>query len=886
MSDGEKLQATTDANGIARTAYSLSDEPEARYWNISVHGEGLVPLTNRWIQGPASPAPPVHLLFQMERATKIRGRVIDERGQPLASAGVVLKVIKTYAKSGQRVDINYQSTRTDQDGHWSFTNVPEQPQSVEIAIYHHLCLTDRSYFLLEPFRPLSALRDGSAVLRLRRGTTIQGTVLASNGQPVADADVYYGVGQGLGNAIPPVKTDAKGKFVLGIQPGTFATLIARVPGFGPTLQRMRVGEGPSRADLVLELARSLRGRVVDPVGDPIAHARIFAYWSGPETPAGSRFTSAIVENLTTDDDGRFEWKDAPARGVHVDVFAAGFAAKENLTLASNVDHEVMLIRPTVVKGTVTDRETGQPLPRFTLSMAVAPKHEDSLVWLRKSDLDRTVKKAPGAFEYESTAPTDRQVLRVQAEGYLSEDSDPFSPDGKVHRFAFRLTRAEPIRGIVQAPDRSAVRVGLVCLVPSHRDGWNDQLYLRNDDITEGELERNVSVKIGADGRFVMPPQRENFALLVLADAGFALVSRDDLQAGNTLLLKAWARVSGRVTIDGKPAAGLVLESHDPEGSAPVSGEIRLVHQRYVKTDSDGKFELPRVMPGRLKLVEWLNNGVEGRIWPLERATVDVESGRTHELRIGASGRLVTGRVVLPHADEWMIRKAEIIPKDSTDNRPVTVGVELLEGGKFRALDLKPGDYRLNISLHEPPPPNSCGWGRLLSEYAQDFRIPADAREANAPFELGEIQSVTQADRPLQVGDRAPDFAIKTLEGRDLRLADFRGRYVLLDFWATWCGPCMGEMPNLVTLQNRFGQNPRFALLGISLDERPSMATDLVKELKLSWVQGFAGPDADLVSAYGASAIPATFLIGPDGKILARDLRGEQTQIAVAEALKP
>jgi thiol-disulfide isomerase/thioredoxin len=127
--------------------------------------------------------------------------------------------------------------------------------------------------------------------------------------------------------------------------------------------------------------------------------------------------------------------------------------------------------------------------------------------------------------------------------------------------------------------------------------------------------------------------------------------------------------------------------------------------------------------------------------------------------------------------------------------------------------------------------------------------------------------------------------IKTLEGQDLKLADFHGRYVLLDFWASWCAPCLAEMPNLLAINNRFAKDPRFVVISVSLDERPADAARLVKSMKLSWLQGIAGPDAPVVAAYGATAIPATFLIGPDGKILARDLRGEKPMKLVSESLK-
>ena len=89
-----------------------------------------------------------------------------------------------------------------------------------------------------------------------------------------------------------------------------------------------------------------------------------------------------------------------------------------------------------------------------------------------------------------------------------------------------------------------------------------------------------------------------------------------------------------------------------------------MRQYYVTTDSEGRFELTRVLPGRLTLVQWVPNGVNRRIWSVVRATLDVESGQSFDLKIGTSGRLVTGRLVLPRTDVWMIRKAEIVPTNA------------------------------------------------------------------------------------------------------------------------------------------------------------------------------------------------------------------------------
>ena len=288
--------------------------------------------------------------------------------------------------------------------------------------------------------------------------------------------------------------------------------------------------------------------------------------------------------------------------------------------------------------------------------------------------------------------------------------------------------------------------------------------------------------------------------MVLTKTGSVLVPRGELQGNDVLCLRPWARVTGELKIEGKPAANVELRYYDPEDAAPIEGKPRLVREIRVKTDASGRFELPRVLPGRLTLAQWVPNGVARRIWPVIRASLDVQSGQSYEVKIGTSGRQVTGQLVLPRAEIWMIRKAESLPRHAETTRSVAIGLEILEGGRLRALDLNPGDYTLRIALHEPPPGDSCGWGSLLSEYARQFTVSADGSASDAAIDLGTIEPIAVGGRPLQVGDEAPGFAVKTLDGRNLTLADFRGRYVLLDFWASWCRSVPGRDAQLTVHQ--------------------------------------------------------------------------------------
>jgi peroxiredoxin len=155
------------------------------------------------------------------------------------------------------------------------------------------------------------------------------------------------------------------------------------------------------------------------------------------------------------------------------------------------------------------------------------------------------------------------------------------------------------------------------------------------------------------------------------------------------------------------------------------------------------------------------------------------------------------------------------------------------------------------------------------------------------MDLGSIEiPVQQTVQTLRIGDLAPPFEVKTVDGAPLRLADFRGKFVLLDFWATWCRPCVHETPFLKAAYKTFGANDRFAMISLSLDADPSAPKEFALKNEIQWAQGFLGQwsKSAVTPLYGVDGIPSIFLIGPDGKIIARDLREEAISEAVGKAL--
>lgn len=124
-----------------------------------------------------------------------------------------------------------------------------------------------------------------------------------------------------------------------------------------------------------------------------------------------------------------------------------------------------------------------------------------------------------------------------------------------------------------------------------------------------------------------------------------------------------------------------------------------------------------------------------------------------------------------------------------------------------------------------------------------------------------------------VGSEAYDFTLKSIDGKEITLSDYRGKYVFLDFWASWCSPCRMEMPNMQELYKTYKKD--LVIIGISLDKDEAKWKEAVKEFDMKWLQCCDPLElhGEVAPRYKVAGIPRTVLVDPEGKVVALDLRG-------------
>jgi peroxiredoxin len=334
-----------------------------------------------------------------------------------------------------------------------------------------------------------------------------------------------------------------------------------------------------------------------------------------------------------------------------------------------------------------------------------------------------------------------------------------------------------------------------------------------------------------------------------------------------------------------------------------------------------------------RLIE-TNNGQFRSMSMINPERVEVIAGQTANVTLGDKGRPVVGTVVLPpslagHNDgSWTLTgSARTRPKMQTPPIPGDIKngtpeqrqkwskdflssdagkkyiaarlaqeqtfrnytAEVTADGKFHFEDVAPGSYQLYFSVMR----NSTPTPGMITEDAQLAAGNAEFTVSDIPGGYSDMPQ-TIADLKLNliphidVGDTAPDFVAKTSEGKDLKLSDFKGKYVLLDFFASNTPALDADKQALQSAVDTFGGNDRFTIIGVSLFGSADDTKAYTQKYGLSWTSGTLNDRsaASPMQTYAIQQLPSILLIGPDGKVIAKHLHGDAIKTALTNALGP
>lgn len=155
------------------------------------------------------------------------------------------------------------------------------------------------------------------------------------------------------------------------------------------------------------------------------------------------------------------------------------------------------------------------------------------------------------------------------------------------------------------------------------------------------------------------------------------------------------------------------------------------------------------------------------------------------------------------------------------------------------------------------------------------RFEAEREKKMTPEEREEQKKRQAMDAKIKIGEHFPNAKVKDNAGEIKQLSDYvgKGKYVLIDFWASWCGPCRNEMPNVKAAYEKYASKG-FEVISISIDKKQKPWRTAIEELGMNWTQVL---NVDAADVYGIYAIPKTFLVDPEGIVVAKDLRSKKLE---------
>ena len=687
-----------------------------------------------------------------------------------------------------------------------------------------------------------------------------------------------------------------------------AKLAVMAKGHAPALKEIAVAPGMLAVDIRLGPGRTILGKVVDPSGKPKPGAMVTG--RGPWYSNGAFFRVA-----ETDAEGDFSWSDAPATHVPLMAEKSGYIDSEWVSLAPSSKRHTFTLTPELhIRGRVTDVGTAELIQRFRVTLGTVREEGSPVYWGRRS----TAASTGGRYHVKGAQRAAVYHVKVEAEGYAPAISRAVRAVERNARFDFKLKRARWLVGVVRSRDGRALAGAEIAVATPGRSTY---LRVRQGRWTVEPSSRDVVGKTALDGRFSLPPQTGPFVLVVVHEQGFAEVPSQDFLRSPELTVLPWGRIDGTVRIGQKPAANETISfSSEKRYGGPSRHTINYYYMAV--SDGQGSFVLPRVPSG----LGWVGRSIRchqrGGNYRSHAVPADIEAGKTTRVAVGGTGRSVVGRLKLPPGmdsreirwestaaylqrpeiplpDTWEAmtqeeRQAWYESWQKTDQgkayersrRSYVPRIE--DDGTFKIEDVPSGTYLLKATSREKSEDHARSLGQVVASVRREFVVPEAAGGRNdQPLNLGTVVMTKRKRlKRLKIGDAAPLFEVKTLDGRALKLSDFRGKFVLLDFWATWCGPCVADTPHLKAVYDAYGTDKRFVMIGLSLDKDVEAPRRNVAKNGLKWVQGFLGEwsKTDVPDRYGVGGIPAIFLIGADGKVIATDLGREGIKAAVGKAL--
>jgi hypothetical protein len=917
-------RAEGDAQGLIRL--SLPRQHAAGI-TIVVRAKDRIPFVYNSPKAAAGHQPS-DVVAKLAAGSAAGGLVRSAAGQPVADARVAIYHLKQNS-TRDYTRLDYDTVTTDGTGHWQTTALPAALDGFQFSVAHP-DFRPRLYAMNASGRPLPAgvgawtpdeLRARTVAAELVPALLLIGTIQNEAGKPVAAAEARLALAR---NPDPSedelvVRSDAAGRFKIPVlNPGP-ASLIILADGYGPEVQTVSLRDGgapnPTLA-ITLKAGRRFVGRVSDQVQQPIAGAKIrLESWND---------TRLLKFEAETDDSGVFTWTNAPEGQLRFYLSATNHSSTTYSISGNSPEHRFTLRKIPSVRGTVVDAETKQPISDFAVYRGRSYNYGEPIRWERYN----TFRGRNGEYNIrliDYGGSSTRTAVLIEAPGYMPAASEPISKPG-LYTNNFQLKKARGVSGQVLAADGTPVPGVVLALVEPA-----EQAYLRANGDLSRSSDGGVQGRSDRDGRFQFSPRLDPHTIIASHARGFAQVRVTNALVPVTVTLQPWARVTGRVALP-RPAdrphsvrLGNAVYRYfdDSRESDPLSLYLS------AEADVDGTFRFERVPPGdrRVSLEHSVRVGDSTRSMNSHGVAFIIGPGESTNVFIGEGGRTIVGRMQVLGADpedvDWkrdfhtlnpvrplnmnlpqldfskaqtQEQQQELYAKQRKaenafwrtpagreyERAQVSYIAQFQTNGSFRIEGVPPGHYSLQVSPTDPTREDYSY--EQIGSFNKEVDVPALGDGSKDPIDLGALEIAVRGT--MRIGKKAPRFTVKSGAGQEIKLDDYRGRHVLIDFWATWSGSRSFDLRQLMLVHERYGKDPRLAMIGINLDHVPQLAEQELQKTPVPWTQCMGGTwnESPLRIMFGLRSLPENVLIDSEGKIAGFNLRGANILRVVERAL--
>ncbi len=892
---------TTDVEGRATVTLPQT----MRILRLWVTKENHPPLFANF-DGKAIEQVPNEFIVVVPKATSVGGIVLDQDGKPIAGA----KVNVTFDKGGE--PLGHPSLRystwlandedaavTGADGRWRVDNVPPgEDVNLDLQLRHDDFVDDqrRGDMQVAQGVTMERLRQQAAVITMDRGAILRGRVVNAAGMPIEGTALHWSHEERDHGVDMLATTDGDGEFSSPpIAPGPlFVTAVTE--NFAPRRTEITLSTNTPPLELKLSAGGTLKIRVVDAEGRAIPDAELaVASWSSlyPAVRGRGLPLFDVCPMPSSDENGESVWDSAPEDGVEVLVRKKGWSRATAELFPSSRVQEIELPKQAIISGTVVDDQTGEPIQNAELiPVSHYPNRPDDPI-VQKSQVQYL---SDGKFQYTESDWTNgiELILQFQALGYRPVRIGPFGPaSGEITR-EVRLPSAPDLTGQVVDPSGKPVQGASVTYATKDITVMANEWTYRDMGLSD------LVVRTDQDGYFRMPQPFNTPHLIATHEDGFAEVTLNKGETTGVLELKPWARVEGRLERHGH---GVVGERIYLAPIRMLGGENPGVQDRFAATtDGQGRFVFDRVPPLPSSLNAYVSVWSDTKLKSAKQVPLDLQPGKTHQVNLG--GGVTIRGVVRPTGElasqldmnyclNFLFKNAPgITPPDSVAqagfdwqsgwsfnlfdstegrgfmNTMTHYFVKFEPDGSFVIHGVEPGKYQFATSIHEPP--EGClvdPVGRKVIDVDVD-----DQAVSRGELDMGTIE--VDVSLGPQVGEPFPNFRFETMDEDELQtVSTYRGRYLLIDCWATWCAPCIAAIPELRRAAASWDED-RVAVLSVSLDDDAAKARRFIREQDMSWPQGLLGSrdNGFTRSQLGISSVPVHFVLDGDGKLLHRTLK--------------